>query len=285
MRSARLPRSVPFRARLTAIAVVLAVVAAVIVLTTRGGSAESSAPPAPSGASACRSNPMAHVHDPSRLSVTAPCAAVSGTIKSVHLDPAFDDQKVIVAVDTKYVRYLTPANHGQMLIDVIATDLTSVTVPDPGSHATFYGAWVLNKSTKAAALLPTWRILDVTTSGATSSGTSKSKPKPLHQGQTLALSLQSAPTTTTGGRLIAYVHTEWVQGAKRAPASQVRVFLEATTPDGTGVRWKAALTNTLGMASMKLVSLQVPGPYRLTAYAFAVGRSAETSTNVTIVRP
>src|SRR5215218_7443461 len=54
----------------------------------RGGTPASapaaSAPPWRAGVAPCRRNPMAHVHDPSRLVVLANCSTVSGTVKRVR---------------------------------------------------------------------------------------------------------------------------------------------------------------------------------------------------------
>src|SRR6266536_584714 len=132
------------------------------------------APPWQEGAAQCRPIPMAHVHDPTRFIVVARCSTASGTVQSVHLNPDDGDLNVLVTLDSAYRPFLTAANEGVMTVSVIPTDQPSVRAPKPGQHATFYGAWVVEKvghGVGAAALHPCWRI-DV--SGSAAAATSSS---------------------------------------------------------------------------------------------------------------
>jgi hypothetical protein len=54
---------------------------------------------------------------------------------------------------------------------------------------------------------------------------------------------------------------------RQRPASQVHLFLEVTSRQGAGVRWAAASTNTLGVARVYLIALNVPGRFTLWVYA------------------
>jgi hypothetical protein len=273
-------------AALVCLVLVIAIVSAVVAVSARRGSAE---PTGPANRSHCRQPALAHVHDPARLTVLSDCVVVSGTVRSTRLDSAYDDNKAEVAVDRQFVHFLKPANRGLLVVDVIATDLATVQMPAAGQHATFYGAWVVNKGRKAVELHPTWRI---ETSPA-STGESGPQPRDLHAGQKLELAVQAPTSVPVGSGIVANVAATWAAPArhvsgqkpvKTAPASQLRLFVEATDAQGQGVRWRAKSTNTLGQATFSMLALHVPGGYRLTVYAVGKSRGEAATKSITVKR-
>lgn len=212
---------------------------------------------------------MQHVHHPSRLTMLAPCVIVTGTIRSASLVAAYNDMKAQVDVDAEYARFLPAANHGRLVVDVIATDVAAVSLPEPGQRATFLGSWVLDRATKTVQLHPAWRVQLV--SGQSVETTGRSRPvRDPHEDDILELSVRAGSQVPIGGRLVVEASASWRAHGSSEPASQVPLFVEMTDAVGTGVRWKAALTDTLGKASVQLVALQVPGRYTVTVYAVTV---------------
>ena len=81
-----------------------------------------------------------------------------------------------------------------------------------------------------------------------------------------------------------FIHATWVQAGEEKPASQIRLFAEMTTANDVGVRWKATMTDTRGIAVLHLVAIQAPGPYRLTVYAAPSGQPATATVPVYVAR-
>jgi len=248
------------------VSVVAAIVVGVVVAVVARGN--DVAAPAWSGKlSDCRANPMEHVHDPHRLTVVRDCSTVSGTVRAVKFVPAFDDLKITLVPDRKTRSYLPAANHGVLVADVIATDQARVRAPVRGSRITAWGAWVTDKATKTAMLLPAYRIaVTQNPNNAVIRGESHELHGPPIPKQ-LKLHVTAPRRVTVGGWINVTVQARWLYLGTPLPASQVRLFAEMTGPDGTGIRWKAAETNTLGLATLHLVAIQVPGNYVLTLYS------------------
>jgi hypothetical protein len=61
-------------------------------------------------------------------------------------------------------------------------------------------------------------------------------------------------------------------GGRRRPLSEVHLFFEVTSAEGIGVRWAAASTNSLGVAKVYLLALDVPGIFTLSVYAYKDGQ-------------
>jgi hypothetical protein len=207
---------------------------------------------------------MAHVHDPSRLVVLANCSTVSGTVKSVRpYDPIDGNSKLFVAVDRPYRRFLTPSNRGLLVVEVIPTDLLAVDIPAVDAHATFYGAWVLAKNElRQAEMHPAWRI---------DSTTSPTAPRAHRQAPRLSVQAMAPDMVPVGGGMNVVVRVNEA-GGRRRPLSEVHLFFEVTSPEGIGVRWAAALTNSLGVAKVYLLALDVPGIFTLSVYAYKDGQ-------------
>ena len=259
-----------------AVALLLAVSGTALAVTRH----QPALPPQPSSAF-CRSAPTTHVHHPSRLTVLAPCVEVVGTVGSSRINGAYHDKQVQLTVDDDFRRFLPPANNGRLMADVIATDLNAVAVPPSGTRATFYGAWVVNRATKAVELHPAWRI-EPAGSAASAATTARTRPAAQADG-TLRMAVAVQPTVAVGERLVVRVAASREAADRAVPASQVRVFLEITTDGGVGVRWKATVTNTLGQASARLLALTVPGRhYRLTAYGIVDGQTVPATAEFTV---
>lgn len=276
-----------------------AVAAVIGAVTVAGGSEQPPIQARPSGLADCRDDPLAHVHDPRRLNLLSECVAVRGRIRSIHLDGGYNDVKVRVQVAASDLRYLRPANRGVLVVDVIGSDLGSVLLPPVGSDATFYGAWVLDKATKAVALHPSWRVIPAeptarVVAAGSAAQASKTNTRPLHEGQTLTVSMHQPARVGVGTPFSATVNGVWLKEQAvrsvgpdgspkvrtvehRLPASQVRLFYEVKTLSGKGVRWRARTTNTQGVATARLLALIVPGRYQVTVYAYADGQTAQAS--------
>ena len=195
----------------------------------------------------------------------ANCATAGGTVKKVTpYDPIDGNSKLLVAVDQPYEQFLIPSNQGLLVVEVIPTDVLAVKLPAVGAHATFYGAWVLAKNElRRAEMHPTWRI-DSTT-GQTPAKAPRPKPP-------LSLQAMAPAMVRVGGGMNVVVRASQAAGGRRRPASQVHLFLEVTSAEGVGVRWAAASTNTLGVAKVYLLALDVPGVFTLSVYGHKDGQ-------------
>lgn len=226
------------------------------------------APPWLPNVVACRDAPMAHVHHPGRLIVKGRCATVSGTVKSVQMVDAYDDVKITLVPDANVLPFLNRANNGVVVADIIATDQASVVIPPVDSRITAWGSWVLDRASKATELLPAYFIsIDQLHAGSTlltGESTEKRGPPPR---RSLTLSVTAPKRVSVGSRIDVTIRARWFQDRLFKPASQIRLFTEMTTKDGRGVRWKAAMTHTTGLAVLHLVAIQMPATYTLTVYA------------------
>jgi hypothetical protein len=113
--------------------------------------------------SAC-GDPHAHVYNPDRLQVLAPCVTVRGTIESIRFEPDGDDHiRLRVDQDQRDPNgghYINPGNSvnqgGDLVLepvcerqptqrDAVATCSSyhnSLVIPPSGSHVIVTGAWV-----------------------------------------------------------------------------------------------------------------------------------------------
>jgi hypothetical protein len=237
-------------------------------------------PPWLPNAVGCREAPMTHVHDPGRLIVRGRCASVSGTVTSVRTVSAYDDLKITIVPDAQLRPFLDKANNGVVVVDLIATDQASVVIPPVDSHITAWGAWVLDKASKTTQLLPAYFInIDQLHAGSTvlaGRSTEKQGPPPR---RSLKLTITAPARVPVGGRIDVTIRAQWLQDRRLIPASEIRLFTEMTTKDGLGVRWKATMTHTTGLAVLHLVAIQVPASYTLTVYA-APSRQSVSATAV-----
>ncbi|MCW2762550.1 MAG: hypothetical protein JWR85_2751 [Marmoricola sp.] len=239
------------------------------------------APPWRGSLDGCRTNAMAHVHDPSRLELMQTCSTFTGVVKAVRLVPAYNDVKITLTPTGDMDSFLPAANKGVLVADVIATDYARVGLPAEGSRVSVWGAWVHDKATKTAMLLPAYRIAVEHAGSEVIRGQSTDKHAPPVPRQ-LRLQASAQPLVTVGGEVLVNIRARWSQFGALSPASQVRLFLEMTTPDGVGVRWKAAETDTRGVATVHMVAIQVPATYSLTVYAISANPPISVRTPVRV---
>jgi len=266
------------RRRVLLVAAVL-VVALDAVLLTVLVHVQQAAPPWVGARSSCRADAMDHVHDPGRLEVLATCATLTGRVRSVRFVPAFDDVKVTLVPTADMRRYLPTANNGVVVADVVATDQASVTAPPAGTQVAVSGAWVHDKATRTAMMLPAYRFDVRNRAAVVIRGQSIERHGP-QTPRTLDLSVRAPPRVPVGGEIPVTVSAHWSAFGHLSDASQVRLFIEMTAPDGKGVRWKAIQTNTRGLALARLVAIQVPAAYTITVYATPSRQPVTVATSV-----
>lgn len=249
------------------------------VLSSKSSAAGPTAPPWRGGASVpCRQDPMAHVHEPTRLVVVAACATASGRVVSRESNRGDGDELMTVALDPEYRGYLAPANQGLLVVEVIPTDLGKVTLPVKGDHAIFYGAWVLDRDhDRWAEVHPAWHItVDRPGPGP--------RPPVEHVTGTLAVDTVLPEAVPIGSRFTAHVGVRRGVNGTRSAASEADVFMEIVSQRGVSVRWRAARTNTMGLATISMVALDVPGRYTVWTFAHKGDAQAENVQTMTITR-
>jgi hypothetical protein len=225
------------------------------------------------GAVDCRRDPLAHVHHPARFSIEAPCASISATVKRVELVEAFGNLKLSLRPDPSYAEFLRDANEGIVMATVIPPDQPFISIPALGEHATFYGAWVIDKARDAVELHPAWYI-------RRSDGRRSPSARPV-----LRVNVGIPPAISIGEPLPVWASVTKPSGGGKPPAtvSEVRLFAELTSAT-EGVDWKAGLTNTRGIERLDFVALQIPGEYRITLYALKDGERGVARANIKVRR-
>ena len=224
---------------------------------------------------------MAGVPQPTRFIVVAGCSTVSGTVRQVRRDPVDGELNLQVTPDQAYTRFLPPVNHGQLRVAAVPRDIPALRIPEAGQHASFYGAWVLDRNQhRQAAMHPVWMIAPTSdrASPAPSGGAVVLGPNRLQ------VRLVAPPSVPVGGAMDIFVRVESGRGAARRPEPEANLFFEVRAQDGRGVQWKAATTNALGKARVTLVALEQPGAFQLWLYADRQGRSAVMHVPITVQR-
>jgi hypothetical protein len=232
------------------------------------------------GVAPCRQDPMVGVPQPTRFVVVAACSTVSGTVRQVRRDPVDGELYLQVAPDAAYTRFLVPANHGLLRVAAVPPDVPALAIPQAGQHATFYGAWVLDRNQhRQAAMHPAWLIQPAggRTAPAPAAGTTTAAKR-------LRVRLAVPTAVPVGGPMDVFVRVESGSGKARRPEPEANVFFEVRAEDGRGVQWKAATTNALGKARVTLVALEQPGAFQLWIYADKPGRSAVVHAPITVQR-
>ena len=234
-----------------------------------------------SGLAPCRQDPMVGVPQPTRFVVVAGCSTVSGTVRQVRRDPVDGELNIQVVPDQAYSRFLPPVNQGQLRAVAVPQDVPGLTVPTVGQHATFYGAWVLDRNQHhQAAMHPVWMIQPT---GGRASPAPSAGAVVLGRNR-LQVRLVAPPSVPIGGAMDIFVRVESGRGAARRPEPEANLFFEVRAQDGRGVQWKAATTNALGKARVTLVALEQPGAFQLWLYADRQGRSAVVHVPITVQR-
>lgn len=262
-----------------AVCLALIVTGAAWALTGRSSAGAPKAPPWRGGSAVpCPHDPMAHVHEPTRLVLVARCATVSGRVVSRESNRGDGDELMTVALDPEYRAYLPPANQGLLVAEVIPTDLGRFALPIKGDHAVFYGAWVLDRDNdRWAELHPAWHI--------TIDRPAPGRRAPVeHVAGTLAVTTVLPNSVPVGGRFTVHVSVRMGASGRRAAASESDVFLEVVSQRGVSVRWRAARTNTMGVATVSMVALDVPGRYTVWTFAHKADSQADDVQTMTITR-
>jgi hypothetical protein len=235
------------------------------------------------GVAPCRQDPMAGVPQPTRFVVVAGCSTVSGTVRQVRRDPVDGELNLQVEPDQAYTRFLPRRNHGQLRVAAVPRDVPALTIPTAGQHATFYGAWVLDRNQhRQAAMHPVWMIEPTDGGAGPTSAPPAGATTPATQ--RLRVRLVAPPSVPVGGAVDVFVRVESGSGPDRRPEPEANVFLEVRMKDGRGVQWKAATTNAIGKARVTLVALEQPGDFQLWLYADKPGRSAVVHVPLTVLR-
>jgi hypothetical protein len=226
------------------------------------------------GAVPCRQDPMVHVPHPTRFVVLARCATVSGTVRHVARDPADGELNMLVKVDQPYARFLHPDNHGLLRTTAVPFDVPSLQVPKAGQHATFHGAWVLDRNQhNLPAMHPVWTVQLAPGGAAVAPQAGAGRA----DGGRLVARLRAPRSVPVGGAMNVSVQVESVDRTGGHPLPEANLFFEVSTEQGRGVQWKAASTNSLGLARVTLVALEHPGPFTLRLYVDRLGRSTVVS--------
>lgn len=248
--------------------------------------------PSASASAPCRPSAMEHIHNPTRLVVVGRCSTVTGMVRRAAYDPRDGDTVISVAVDAPYRRFLRAEDQGELTVKVIPTDVPTVRIPLVGEHATFHGAWVLNRNAdRRAEMHPAWSIVaDVEAATETpQAGRVAAPSSPPASGETattgrLRLTVDVPDSVPVGAEMPVTVTARQGEGDQEEAASEVRLFLEVASEAGDGIRWNALSTNTLGTAAWHMVTLQPPGKYMLTAYAEKDGRSTSSQVEFRVRR-
>jgi hypothetical protein len=248
------------------------------------------APAWQTGAVACRPDPMVGVPHPTRFVVVAACSTVSGTVQQVRRDPADGELNMMVELDQAYVQFLPPGSQDLIRMGVVPPDVPKIRVPAAGQHATFYGAWVLDRNQhNQAAMHPVWQV-EVSGGGAGSVATVGPAPSnpaagpSAVTGRRLRMRLRAPRSVPVGGAVNVTVRVESEGKGTRRPEPEANLFFEVRNQDGRGVQWKAATSNALGLARVTLVALEHPGSFQLWLYVDKPGGLAVTSAPLTVRR-
>lgn len=86
---------------------------------TVGRTLPATASPSPSPSATCQAGDQAqYVYNPTRLKVLSPCIHVTGTVAARRAE-ADGDYHILLKLDPPYLHYLTPANQGVELGDLV----------------------------------------------------------------------------------------------------------------------------------------------------------------------
>ena len=199
------------------------------------------------GATECRRDAFAHVPMPDSLDVVTACATVSGTVRRVKVDPVKLEVDILVEPDRDNANYIDPRVQRFIIVKVVPTDQPSVTIPQVDEHASFFGAWVIDRRASATGtreLYPAWLIRTSAQAPAAPArnilGLKLSAPASVEVGSPLRMSISVRSSSARDARPL---KSEF------------------------GTRWAATLTDTFGIATFNLASLEVPGTYTIWIHA------------------
>jgi hypothetical protein len=140
---------------------IVVVLAFTVLATATWGTARALDTPRPQAATACRSNPLAGVHDPTRLQILDACATFVGTVISTPKQYADGDFAFNVAPDAAFASMLNEKNRskGGIHVEIIPMDQgVTVRPPSRNAHIRVTGAHVYDRWTGWNEIHPTWSI-------------------------------------------------------------------------------------------------------------------------------
>ena len=146
---------------------------------------------------------------PDSLDVVTACATVSGTVRRVKVDPVKLEVDILVEPDRDNANYIDPRVQRFIIVKVVPTDQPSVTIPQVDEHASFFGAWVIDRRASATGtreLYPAWLIRTSAQAPAAPArnilGLKLSAPASVEVGSPLRMSISVSPAPIGGPRLL-----------------------------------------------------------------------------------
>jgi len=178
-------------------------------------------------------------------------------VRSVDRDPHDLELIILVEPDAQYASFIDSKIQRYVIVKVPPYDQPGVTIPSVDEHATFYGSWVVNRRASVKGTLelhPTWAI---TTQHATSEATPNA---------VFSVAISSPPSVVVGAPVKLTVAVKSRAHQPPAAVSEAVIYLELSG-DGGVSRWAAELSNSFGVATLSLTSLEIPGTYTILVHA------------------
>jgi hypothetical protein len=115
-------------------------------------------PPSPH----CRpGDPLAGVYHPARLHVKSRCRVAVGVVEDVKFERFDGDVHIDLRLDDAYRALLSSGNDqvgGNLVVEIIPQDRSTVPVPDVGARVTVVGPWVDDTAHDWREIHPAWWI-------------------------------------------------------------------------------------------------------------------------------
>ena len=120
----------------------------------------SGSPPPPSPY--CRGgDPMAGVYHPQRLHVRSRCAIATGVVEKVKFEDFDGDVHIDLRPDEASHHLLSGGNDqvgGNLVVEIIPQDRTTVSIPDVGATVSVVGPWVDDETHDWREIHPAWWV-------------------------------------------------------------------------------------------------------------------------------
>ena len=116
--------------------------------------------PSPPPSPHCRAGaPLAGVYHPDRLHVRSRCAVATGVVEKVKFEDFDGDVHIDLRPDETSKHLLSSGNDqvgGDLVVEVIPQDRSSVPIPDVGQTVTVVGPWVDDEAHGWREIHPAW---------------------------------------------------------------------------------------------------------------------------------
>lgn len=131
-----------------------------VLATATWGTARAFDAPRPHAATACRSNPLTAVHDPTRLQILDACATFVGTVMNTPKQYGDGDFAFSVAPDAAYASMLNAKNRskGGIHVEIIPMDQGITVRPPSHAHIRVTGAHVYDRWNGWNEIHPAWKV-------------------------------------------------------------------------------------------------------------------------------